>query len=148
MKRNWILVANQAEAQFYSSERLPGNLSLIGILANKEATAHPRDLVSDAPGRAFDSQGQGRHAMEPNTGVKEEQRRRFVKEMVERLQAARVKGDIDQLVLLAAPAVLGVIRKTLNPDLQKAVVKEIPKDLIGQGVDQIQSQLARAFALR
>jgi len=49
---------------------------------------------------------------------------------------------------LAAPAVLGVIRKTLNPDLQKAVVKEIPKDLIGQGVDQIQSQLARAFALR
>ena len=148
MKRNWILVANQAEAQFYSSERLPGNLSLIGVLANEEATAHPRDLVSDAPGRAFDSQGQGRHAMEPNTGVKEEQRRRFVKEMVERLQAARVKGDLDQLVLLAAPAVLGVIRKTLNPDLQKAVVKEIPKDLIGQGVDQIQSQLARAFALR
>ena len=148
MKRNWILVANQAEAQFYSSERLPGNLSLMEILKNKEGTAHPRELGSDAPGRAFDSQGQGRHAMEPNTGVKEEQRRRFVKEMVDRLQAARVKGDFDQLVLLAAPAVLGVIRKTLNPGLEKTVVKEIPKDLIGQGVDKIQSQLAHAFALR
>ncbi len=148
MKNIWVLVANQAEAQFYSSDRLPGNLSLVDVLSNKEGTAHPRDLVSDAPGRAFDSSGSGRHAMEPNTGVKEEQRRKFVKEMVERLQTARVKGDFAQLVLLAAPAVLGVIRKTLNPDLEKVVVKEIPKDLIGQGVDKIQSQLARAFALR
>lgn len=148
MKRNWILVANQAEAQIYSSDRLPGNLSLVEVLGNAEGTARARDLVSDAPGRAYDSHGSGRHAMEPNTGVKEEQRRRFVKEMVERLQTARVKGDFDQLVLLAAPAVLGVIRKTLNPELEKTVIKEIPKDLIGQGVEKIQSQLVRAFALR
>jgi len=52
------------------------------------------------------------------------------------------------LVLLAAPAVLGVIRKTLTADLAKIVIKEIPKDVIGQGVDKIQSQLVRAFALR
>lgn len=148
MKRNWILVANQAEAQIYSSDRLPGNLSLVEVLGNAEGTARARDLVSDAPGRAYDSHGSGRHAIEPNTGVKEEQRRRFVKEMVERLQTARVKGDFDQLVLLAAPAVLGVIRKTLNPELEKTVIKEIPKDLIGQGVEKIQSQLVRAFALR
>lgn len=148
MKRNWILVANQAEAQIYASDRLPGSLSLVEVLANDEGTSRARDLVSDAPGRAYDSQGSGRHAMEPNTGVKEEQRRRFVKEMVERLQTARVKGDFDQLVLLAAPAVLGVIRKTLNPELEKTVIKEIPKDLIGQGVEKIQSQLVRAFALR
>jgi protein required for attachment to host cells len=147
MKRNWILVANQAEAQIYSSDRLPGSLSLVEVLANDEGTSRARDLVSDAPGRAYDSHGSGRHAMEPNTGVKEEQRRRFVKEMVERLQTARVKGDFDQLVLLAAPGVLGVIRKTLNPELEKTVIKEIPKDLIGQDVEKIQSQLVRAFAL-
>lgn len=147
MKTNWILVANQAEAQIYSSDQLPGSLSLVEVLANKEGTAHPRDLVSDAPGRAFDSRGLGRHAMEPNTGVKEEQRRKFVKKMVDRLQSARVKGDFDQLVLLAAPAVLGVLRKTLTPDLEKTVIKEISKDLIGQGVDKVQLQLVRAFAL-
>jgi len=148
MKRNWILVANQAEAQIFCSDRLPGALSLVKVLSNKEGTARSRDLVSDAPGRAFDSQGLGRHAMEPKTGVKEEQRRKFVKEMVEQLQTGRVRGDFNQLVLMAAPAVLGVIRKTLNPELERAVIKEVPKDLIGQGVDNIQSQLARAFALR
>lgn len=148
MKTIWVLVANQAEAQFYSSDRLPGNLSLVDVLANKEGTAHPRDLVSDAPGRAFDSFGSGRHAMEPNTGVKEEQRRKFVKEMVERLQTARSGGSFSKLVLLAAPAVLGVLRRSLTPELEKTVIKEIPKDVIGQGVDKIQTQLARAFALR
>ncbi len=148
MKKTWILVANQAEAQIYSSERLPGDLLLVDVLENKEGASHARDLVSDAPGRAFDSTGSGRHAMEPNTGVKEEQRRRFVKEMVERLQTAQSKSVFDKLVLLAAPAVLGVIRKTLPADLTRIVIKEIPKDVIGQGVDKIQLQLVRAFALR
>ena len=68
--------------------------------------------------------------------------------MVERLQSAYLKGVFDKLVLLAAPAVLGVIRKTLTADLEKIVIKEIPKDVIGQGVEKIQSQLVRAFALR
>ena len=148
MKMIWILVANQAEAQIYSSGQLPGNLLLVDVLANKEGTTHPRELISDAPGRAFNSTGSGRHAMEPNTGVKEEQRRRFVKEMDDRLQAAHLKGDFAQLVLMAAPAVLGVIRKSLTAGLKKTVIKEIPKDVIGQDVDKIQSQLARAFALR
>ena len=147
MKMIWILVANQAEAQIYSSDQMPGNLLLVDVLANKEGTAHPRDLISDAPGRAFDSTGSGRHAMEPNTGVKEEQRRRFVKEIVERLKTTQSKGGFDKLVLLAAPAVLGVIRKTLPPDLTKIVIKEIPKDVIGQSIGKIQSQLVRAFGI-
>ncbi len=147
MKTNWILVANQAEAQIYSSGQIPGNLLLVDTLVNEAGTAHPRDLVSDAPGRAFDRMGSARHAIEPHVGVKKERRRRFVKEMVERLAQAHLKGDFDKLVLLAAPAVLGVIRKTLPADLVKSVIKEIPKDVIGQSVDKIQSQLDRAFAL-
>jgi len=147
MKTNWILVANQAEAQIYSSEQIPRHLMLVDTLVNETGTAHSRDLVSDAPGRAFDHFGSARHAMEPNVGVKQEQRRRFVKEMVTKLEKAHLEGDFDQLVLLAAPAVLGVIRKTLPTDLLKSVVKEIPKDVIGQSVDKIQSQLDRAFAL-
>ena len=148
MKMIWILVANQAEAQIYSSGQIRGNLLLVDVLENREGTTHPGDLISDAPGRAFDSTGSGRHALEPNTGLKEEQRRRFVKEMAERLQASHLKGDFAQLVLMAAPAVLGVIRKSLTAGLKKTVIKEIPKDVIGQDVGKIQSQLARAFALR
>ena len=148
MNTIWILVANQAEAQIYSAPRLPGSLTLVQTLTHAAGTARARDLVSDAPGRVHDRMGSSRHSMEPDTGVKEEQRRRFVKEAVDRLQAARLNGKFDQLVLLAAPAVLGVIRKTMSADLERAVIREIPKDVIGQGLDRIELQLQRSFELK
>jgi protein required for attachment to host cells len=147
MNTSWVLVANQAEAQIYSGDRRAENLVMVDTLVDKEGTAHSRDLLTEAPGRAFDGVGLARHAMEPKRGVIQEHRRRFVKQMVERLEAGRLKGDFDQLVILAAPAVLGVIRKTLSADLEKIVVKEIPKDVIGQDVKKIRAQLERAFAL-
>lgn len=148
MNKIWILVANQAEAQIYSTPRLPGSLMLVQTLANTVGTAHARDLTSDAPGRVHDRLGSARHSMEPDTGVKEEQRRRFVKEIVQRLETGRLKSEFDGLVLLAAPAVLGVVRKTLPGELQKTVIREIPKDVIGQGVDSVEKQLQRSFALK
>jgi len=148
MNTVWVLVANQAEARIYSADRIPGNLTLVETLIHEEGAAHARDLTSDAPGRVHDRMGSTRHSMESDTGVKEEGRRRFVKEMVGRLESAHFHGDFDRLVLLAAPAVLGVIRKTLTSKLIKAVIKEIPKDVIGQNLDKIQVQLRRSFALK
>ena len=148
MNTIWILVVNQAEAQIYSAKRLPGSLILVDTLINVEGAAHARDLVSDAPGRVHDRMGTTRHAMEQNTGVKQEGRRRFVKEMVGYLKAANLRGDFDQLVLLAAPAILGVIRKTLTVKLSKSVIKVISKDVIGQGMDKIKTQLDRSFELK
>ncbi|MFC1778426.1 host attachment protein [Pseudomonadota bacterium] len=148
MIKTWILVANQAEAQVYSSKQLSGSLMLIKTLTHEEGTAHTRDLISDAPGRAYNRTGPGRHGMEPDTGVKEEGRRRFVKEMIELLENAHLKGDFNQLIILAAPAVLGVIRKTLTGGLARIVIKEVPKDVIGQSMDKIQGQLQRAFELK
>jgi protein required for attachment to host cells len=148
MNTIWILVANQAEAQFYSANRLPGSLTLVLTLKNAEGAAHARDLTSDGPGRVHDRTGSARHSMEPDTGVKEEGRRRFVKEMVDRLEAARFKGEFSQLVLLVAPAVLGVVRKALPRDLANSVIKEIPKDVVAQSLEKIEKQLKRSFELK
>ena len=148
MNKTWVLVANQAEARIYSADRVPGNLTLVETLIHQEGAAHARDLTSDSPGRVHDRMGTTRHSMEPDTGVKEEGRRRFVKEMVGRLESAHFHGDFDRLVLLAAPAMLGVIRKTLSSKLIKAVIKEIPKGVIGQDLEKIHKQLERSFELK
>ena len=148
MNTIWILIANQSEARFYSADRIPGNLVLIETLSHEEGAAHARDLTSDAPGRVHDRIGSARHSMEPDTGVKDESRRRFVKEMVDKLKTAQLRGDFDRLVLLAAPGVLGAIRKNLTKELKTAVIKEIPKDVISQDLDKIQTQLLRSFELK
>jgi len=145
MKKIWILVANQAEAQIYAAEKLAGSLMLVDTLANNDGSAHARDLVADGPGSVHDRMGASRHSMEPHTGVKEGERQRFVKEMVGRLKVAYSRGDFDRLVLLAAPAVLGVLRKTLSKALENTVVLEISKDVVGQEVGKIHQQLVRAF---
>ena len=148
MNKTWVLVANQAEARIYSADRVPGHLTLVETLIHEEGAAHARDLTSDGPGRVHDRMGTTRHSMEPDTGVKEEGRRRFVKEIAGRLESAHFHGDFNRLVLLAAPAMLGVIRKTLSSKLTKAVIKEIPKDVIGQDLEKIHKQLKRSFALK
>lgn len=148
MNLTWVLVANQAEAKIYSANQYGGNLTLAHTLNHEEGSAHARDLTSDSPGRVHDRMGSARHAMEPDTGVKEEQRRRFVKEIVDCLQTAHLRGDFDRLILMAAPAVLGVIRNTLNAELTKAVVKEISKDVVGQDLGKIQAQLKSSFELK
>jgi len=148
MNTIWILVMNQAEAQIYSARRLPGSLDPVGTLVNTEGAAHARDLVSDAPGRVHDRMGAARHVLEPDTGVKEEGLRRFAREVAGYLKAANLRGDFDQLVLLAAPATLGVIRKTLTGKLSQSVIKVISKDVVGQGLDKIRVQLDRSFELK
>lgn len=144
----WILVANQAEARIYSADRIHGSLVLVNTLTHAQGSAHVRDLISDAPGRVHDRTGQARHSMEPNTSVKEEERRRFVKELVGQLKTAYFQGKFDQLVLLLAPAVLGVIRKQLSGRLAKTVIKEISKDAVSLDMSKIQAQLVRSFELK
>ena len=148
MKTIWVIVANQAEARIYSSQQIAWDIELVKTLMHEEGAIHLRDLVSDAPGRVHDRMGSARHSMEPNTGVKEEGLRRFVKEIVEFVEAAYLKKDFNELVILAAPVVLGVIRKGLTSVLARAVVKEVPKDVVGQDVNKIQIQLKRAFELK
>jgi len=148
MNTIWILVANQAEARIYSANRIPGDLVLKGTMTHTEGSSHARDLTSDAPGRAYNRIGPARHGVDPDTGVKEEERRKFVKEIVGRLQSAYFRGEFERLVLLAAPAMLGVIRKTLSGDLVKTVIKEIPKDVVHQNPDMVHTQLVRSFTLR
>jgi len=144
----WILVANQAEARIYSADRIHGSLVLVNTLSHAPGSAHVRDLISDAPGRVHDRTGLARHSLEPNTSVKEEERRRFVKELVDQLKTAYFQGKFDQLVLLVAPAVLGVIRKQLSGKLAKTVIKEITKDVVSLDVSKIQAQLVRSFELK
>ena len=148
MNTIWILVVNQAEAQVYSAKNLPGKIAMVGIMTHAEGTARTRDLVSDTPGRAYDSRGEGRHAMEPDVGVKEEERRKFIKEVVNRLEAAQLRKSYDRLVVLAAPAVLGVFRKTIGDSLSRLVIREIPKDVVGQSVEKIETQLRKSFELK
>jgi protein required for attachment to host cells len=139
----WVVVANQAEACIYNSNQRTEILTVIDEFVHEAGKVHFQELVSDAPGRVHDRQGAARHSMEPDVGVQQESIRRFARKIVDYLEAAAEQGKYRHLILVAAPAFLGVIRKYVDRPLADRVVQEIPKDMVGGTVDQLQALLNR-----
>ncbi len=130
-KRIWAVVADAVRADIFAAERIRGPFCL------KETHTHPagrlkeRELVSDAAGRSFDSVGQGRHFMENKTTAKKQELIRFARDLSRRIEAARVAGEFDELVIIAGPEFLGELRQLLTGPARSMVVQEIDKNLAG-----------------
>jgi protein required for attachment to host cells len=129
MPKAWVVIAEQGCARFYTLEKPRGELDEVERLEHAEGSRRESELISDRPGRAFDSVGAGRHAMEPPVDAKEAEALRFAKEIADHLEKARAAGRFDRLVLVAGPQFLGLLRQKLSPALAQIVTQEIPKNL-------------------
>lgn len=126
----WIVVANARRARIFLTKNSIGkNLTEIKTLVHPELGLPEREWVSDAPGRAFDSMGSGRHALEPETPLKDQEMQAFSKQVADDLRKAHERNDFDKLVIVASPAFLGCLRKHIDPQLASTISLEINKDL-------------------
>lgn len=124
----WVLVANQSRMRIFATEP-DGKLVQVTQLDNPRADEQAREIVTDRPGRAFDSRGEGRHAMEPSVDPKEQEAIRFAKAIADEIENARSKNEFQKLVLVAGPEFLGRIRAELTDAAAKTVEREIGKNL-------------------
>jgi protein required for attachment to host cells len=65
--------------------------------------------------------------------------------MLDRRAAA---GELERLVVVAAPRTLGVLRDHYSPALKKAVTAEVAKDLVKHPVAEIERILCEGSGLR
>ena len=65
----------------------------------------------------------------------------FVEKIVKQLERVRQADELDRLVIMAAPGVLGLLRKALPPSLHKTVAAEVDKDLVHQSPQVVQSHV-------
>jgi protein required for attachment to host cells len=142
MTTSWILVADSGRARIFESDQTYKALAEVDDMVNASARQKGGELTSDAPGRAFDSAGQGRHAMEDKTSAREQDELYFAEQINDFLEAGRTDGKYKSLVLVAAPGFLGTLRKTLNQNLIKLIAGEINKDLTQHGTQDIIEHLA------
>jgi protein required for attachment to host cells len=128
-----------------------GALKPAGHLDNPKARLHNRDLATDRPGRVFDRappakgrRGAGaRHSADGERSPRKHQAELFARRIVAQLRKAQRSGSFDRLVIIAGPAFLGLLRVAMPKALRETIVREIPKDLVHQGVGAVRSQLAR-----
>ncbi|KAF0191146.1 MAG: host cell attachment-required protein [Gammaproteobacteria bacterium] len=138
----WILVAESSRAKVYEMLSRKAPLLEIDEFSHPESRQHEHDLTTDLPGRSFDSMGLGgRHAMEARESAKEHEAKVFAKTLGVYLEAARIKKRFDDLIIIAAPAFLGLLRKNLSDGTNQCVTEEIGKNLVQHDVADIRAHL-------
>ncbi len=137
----WIVITDGAKARIVTN-RGPGlNLSVDQEYESLAARQKEEDLVSDRKGRTFDSSGEGRHAMEPRTSPKQVEKNKFVQSIIEQVRKGGRENAFDRLVLIAAPTVMGQLRKALSGEFGERITHEIAKDLTNVAIHDLPSHL-------
>jgi protein required for attachment to host cells len=124
VRKTWVVVADRSRARLFSVATPKGPLEELEDLVHPEARSHERDLTSDRPGRSSDH-----HALGTEHGARDQQAHEFAREITGRLETGRVENQFEHLIVVAAPDVLGMLRKTMNGNLSKLVVLEIDKNV-------------------
>jgi protein required for attachment to host cells len=146
MSRIRIVVADQAEAIFYDTASLRAQPKEVARITDPAAHLHDRDLVSDRPGRGHASVGGARHAMEEEYDPRYQEAVRFARRISRRLDEARRKGEYDELIVVAGPPFLGLMRKEMSRPTRERVVHEIRKDLVHSPVGSLREHLPESAA--
>jgi protein required for attachment to host cells len=142
MSRFRILVADQAEAVFYDLPSLEAVPHEVLRVSDPAAHLHDRDLVSDRPGRAYESVGGARHAIEREADPRQRAAERFAKRIARRLDETRRKGEFEQLIVIAGPPFLGMLRAAMSRPTRGLVAHEIRKDLVHGPVEVLREHLS------
>lgn len=83
-------------------------------------------------------QGQGHHhGVNGEKSTEQHELTLFAKEVARRIDADRARNEFDQLVLVAAPKMLGLLRQSLPTPSQSLLAGEVSKDIVNQGQDAI-----------
>ena len=102
-----------------------------------------RDQASDAPGRAFNSVGSHRSAME-QTDFHDLEEARFAAEAADMLKRRALANEFEKLIIVAPPTALGEMRKHYHKEVQSRLVGEIAKDLSNHPVPEIEKIIAQS----
>lgn len=141
----WIVVSNASRARVFSvNGELPA-WTLVRELSHPESRAKGIELSSKEPGRMKQSAGQGRPAMDAVTPLKEVEAEHFAQELAHLLDKEFDHQAYSQLLLVAPPHFLGLLRKRLNGKLTKHLLASIDKDLTAIEARELPERLAGAL---
>ena len=141
----WLVIADGEKALFLRNdgdEKFP-NLTVFRELEHENPATHEQG--TDRPGRFNDGGGSHRSAVQ-ETDWHRVEKERFAKDIAHRLYGHAHKGRFSELVLVAAPHVLGDLRKELHKEVQDKVVAEVAKDLTKHPVHEIEELVLESAA--
>ena len=136
----WVVVCDGAKALVLENAgtRKTPNLKTKEVYQQNDAKTH--EIGTDKPGRAFNSVGNGRSAME-QTDWHDQEEQRFLATLAARLDKAVLGGETPSLIVVAPPRAIGVLRRQFTSHVRQAIRAEVEKDYVKMPVDEITRHL-------
>ena len=142
----WVVVCDGAKALIFENQGDAEFPDLRTRLAEEQQDLRTREIGTDAPGRAINSVGEARSAME-QTDFHDQSETRFLTDLAANLDRAVQGGEVRELAIVAPPRALGKLRRAFSDHVRKVVVAELDKDLVALPVKDIEKHLFGARSL-
>jgi protein required for attachment to host cells len=128
-----VIVANNAQARIFSSHDVLNHLAEEEAFIHSESRLKNQGLVDDAAGKSRGPHG----SLDPATSPKEHEAETFAKLLVKHLKSMHDERHFDQLILIAPPHFLGLLRKELHSPLDRLIDRTVHKDLTTASIEDI-----------
>lgn len=147
LDRLWIVVADGGMARVLGVSGDRRGLTVLREMTSVEAHRRTHDLVTDRPGRSFESVSPTRHGITPRTDPHEIARERFIAQLAAMLVEDNRARQFDELILVVAQGLSGTLRDALDSATRARVRETLVKDLTKAPVAEIYDRLVEAGLL-
>ena len=141
-KTIWILVADGARARLLVHD--PSEKAYQPALDREFIGTNlaSRDIASDRGGRALGGDRSASHGVQPKSDPHRHEEEMFAREIAIALEKARKDDAFDQLIVVAPPRILGVLRSVFTKPLQERIKAELNKDLTSVSIHDLPKHLS------
>ncbi|MBY6204065.1 host attachment protein [Halomonas denitrificans] len=141
MSKQWILVAESARARLFVRAAPRGALREIEDFDHPDSRKKGHELETDRSGAVDQSHGHALSDSREKGAAQRIEAETFARQLADHLRTARGRNEFEQLVLIADPRFLGMLRDHLDDATRDCVVASIDKNLVGESVERIKDEI-------
>jgi protein required for attachment to host cells len=141
----WILVSDASRATLYETEKQGDDWRTIGSYRHPASRLKNSELTPTEPGHSAKSKGGSRRtALQPDTTPKQAEMEHFAQQLADVLSAGTTQRHFDQVVLVAPPHFLGLLRRRLSAETEKRLFTVVHKDFTFADAQDARGRLEEA----
>ncbi len=135
-----VFVGDGKKMLFLRNHGDSGMIDLRTELHDERADPMDREIKTDAPGLVQQSVGMGRDS-DSEADFHQQGEDRWVEQAADQLNRRALSNDYTDLVIIAPPKALGVLRKKLHKQAERRIVLTVNKEMTDRPVPDIEELL-------
>jgi len=134
-----VLVTDGRKTLFFRNEGDENQIDLRTENVDEREDLKDGEMKTDAPGAIGQSGGYSGRVAYEETDFHQLEEDRWAVAAADQVNRRALNNDFEQLVIVAPPKTLGVLRKKLHKEAERRIVCEIPKEMTRRPIPDIEA---------